>query len=164
MVVLFAGTTMDSGVRLQRYIIQEWGEIYGIPILKHGILATLIAVTCCLLLAFGVGGASGAGGLAIWPLFGSTNQILAAMTLLVISVMLIKLGRPARYTLIPMSFVLLTSAWAAVLKLIEFYQAGNWLLVVIDVVVLVTSLMVMLEAISVIAKFRRENSEDGSAA
>jgi hypothetical protein len=35
---------------------------------------------------------------------------------------------------------------------------------VIDVVVLVTSLMVMLEAISVIAKFRRENSEDGSAA
>ena len=84
--------------------------------------------------------------------------------LLVISVMLIKLGRPARYTLIPMSFVLLTSAWAAVLKLIEFYQAGNWLLVVIDVVVLVTSLMVMLEAISVIAKFRRENSEDGRAA
>ena len=154
---------MDSGVRLQRYIIQEWGDIYGIPFLKHGILATLIAVTCCLLLAFGVGGASGAGGLAIWPLFGSTNQILAAMTLLVISVMLIKLGRPARYTLIPMSFVLLTSAWAAVLKLIEFYQAGNWLLVVIDVVVLVTSLMVMLEAISVIAKFRRENSEDGRA-
>ena len=86
------------------------------------------------------------------------------MTLLVISVMLIKLGRPARYTLIPMSFVLLTSAWAAVLKLIEFYQAGNWLLVVIDVVVLVTSLMVMLEAISVIAKFRRENSEDDRAA
>jgi len=164
MVVLFAGTTMDSGVRLQRYIIQEWGDIYGIPLLKHGILATLIAVTCCLLLAFGVGGASGAGGLAIWPLFGSTNQILAAMTLLVISVMLIKLGRPARYTLIPMSFVLLTSAWAAVLKLIEFYQAGNWLLVVIDVVVLVTSLMVMLEAISVIAKFRRENSKDGRAA
>ncbi len=159
MVVLFAGTTMDSGVRLQRYIIQEWGEIYGIPFLRHGILATLIAVTCCLLLAFGVGGASGAGGLAIWPLFGSTNQILAAMTLLVISVMLIKLGRPARYTLIPMSFVLLTSAWAAVLKLIEFYQAGNWLLVLIDVVVLVTSLMVTLEAISVIAKFRRENGE-----
>jgi len=157
MVVLFAGTTMDSGVRLQRYIIQEWGDIYGIPLFKNGILATLIAVACCLLLAFGVGGASGAGGLAIWPLFGSTNQILAAMTLLVISVMLIKLGRPARYTLIPMAFVLLTSAWAAVLKLIEFYEAGNWLLVVIDVVVLVTSLMVALEALSVITKFRRES-------
>ena len=158
MVVLFAGTTMDSGVRLQRYIIQEWGDIYGIQLLKNGIIATLIAVTCCLLLAFGVGGASGAGGLAIWPLFGSTNQILAAMTLLVISVMLIKMGRPARYTLIPMVFVLVTSVWAAAIKLLEFYEQGNWLLVAIDIVVLVTSLMVTMEAVSVIAKFRREKT------
>lgn len=157
MVALFAGTTMDSGVRLQRYIIQEWGDIYDIALFKKGIFATLLAVTCCLLLAFGAGGASGAGGLSIWPLFGSTNQILAAMTLLVISVMLIKMGRPARYTLIPMIFVLVTSSWAALIKLMEFWAAGNWLLVTIDIVVLVTSLMVILEAISVIAKFRQQN-------
>ena len=156
MVALFAGTTMDSGVRLQRYIIQEWGEIYGIPLFKKGFAATLIAVTCCLLLAFGAGGASGSGGLSIWPLFGSTNQILAGMTLLVLSVMLIKLGRPARYTLLPMIFVLITSCWAAVIKLMEFWEASNWLLVVIDIVVLVTSLLVILEAISVISKFRKE--------
>ena len=157
MVALFAGTTMDSGVRLQRYIIQEWGDIYDIALFKKGIFATLLAVTCCLLIAFGAGGASGTGGLSIWPLFGSTNQILAAMTLLVISVMLIKMGRPARYTLIPMIFVLVTSSWAAVIKLMEFWAAGNWLLVTIDIVVLVTSLMVILEAISVIAKFRQQN-------
>jgi len=156
MVVLFAGTTMDSGVRLQRYIIQEWGEIYGIPALNKGVLATLVAVGCCLLLAFGAGGASGSGGLTIWPLFGSTNQILAGLTLLVVSVMLIRLGRPARYTVIPMIFILLTSCWAAVLKLIEFYQAGNWLLVSIDIIVLVTSVLVILEAASVISQLRRE--------
>ncbi len=157
MVVLFAATTMDTGVRLQRYIIQEWGEIYGIPLLNNSILATLVAVGSCLALAFGAGGASGSGGLTIWPLFGSTNQILAGLTLLVLSVMLIKLGRPARYTLIPMIFVLITSSWAAVLKLIEWYQAGNWLLVTIDIVVLVTSVMVILEAASVISSYRREN-------
>ena len=156
MVVLFAGTTMDSGVRLQRYIIQEWGDIYGIAVFKKGVVATLIAVGCCLALAFGAGGASGSGGLTIWPLFGSTNQILASLTLLVISVMLIKKSRPARYTLIPMVFVLITSSWAAVLKLIEFYQDGNWLLVTIDVVVLITTVMVVLEATSVISRFRRE--------
>ena len=152
MVVLFAGTTMDSGVRLQRYIIQEWGDIYNIPILKKGILATLIAVGCCLALAFGAGGASGSGGLIIWPLFGSTNQILAGLTLLVITVMLIKLGRPARYTMIPMIFVLITSSWAALIKLKEFYDAGNWLLVTIDVIVVITTFMVILEAASVISK------------
>jgi len=157
MVALFAGTTMDSGVRLQRYIIQEWGDIYGIPLFKKGIAATLIAVTCCLLLAFGAGGASGSGGLTIWPLFGSTNQILAGMTLLVISVMLIKMGRPARYTMFPMVFVLITSCWAAILKLMEFWASENWLLVVIDVVVLITSLMVILEAIAVISKFRKRS-------
>ena len=157
MVALFAGTTMDSGVRLQRYIIQEWGDIYGIPLFKKGFAATLIAVISCLLLAFGAGGASGSGGLTIWPLFGSTNQILAGMTLLVISVMLIKLGRPARYTMMPMVFVLFTSCWAAIIKLMEFWAEGNWLLVTIDIVVLVTSLLVILEAISVISAYRNEN-------
>ena len=163
MVVLFAATTMDTGVRLQRYIIQEWGEIYNIAALKNNIVATLIAVTCCLFLAFGAGGATGSGGLVIWPLFGSTNQILAGLTLLVISVMLIKAGRPARYTLIPMVFVLVTSSWAALLKLIEWYQAGNWLLVAIDLVVLTTSVFVILESVSVISQYRRDNavSENG---
>jgi len=163
MVVLFAATTMDTGVRLQRYIIQEWGEIYGIAVLKHKILATLIAVACCLALAFGAGGATGSGGLVIWPLFGSTNQILAGLTLLVISVMLIKAGRPARYTLIPMIFVMTTSSWAALLKLIEWYQAGNWLLVAIDLIVLITSVLVILESASVIAQYRKDQavSENG---
>ena len=160
MVVLFAGTTMDSGVRLQRYIIQEWGDIYGIPLFRNGTLATLFAVACCLLLAFGAGGSSGSGGLTIWPLFGSTNQILAGLTLLVISVILIKMGRPARYSLLPMMFVMITSVWAAILKLIEFYQDGNWLLVTIDVVVLVTSVLVALEAASVILKYRRERPQE----
>jgi len=147
---------MDSGVRLQRYIIQEWGEIYNIPLFRKGIVATLVAVTCCLLLAFGAGGASGSGGLIIWPLFGSTNQILAGLTLLVISVMLIKLGRPAKYTILPMIFVLITSSWAALIKLLEFYESGNWLLFTIDIVVVITTILVILEAGSVISKLRRE--------
>ena len=156
MVVLFAGTTMDSGVRLQRYIIQEWGGIYGIDALNSRVIATLLAVGCCLLLAFGAGGASGAGGLIIWPLFGSTNQILAGLTLLVISVMLIKLGRPARYTMVPMVFVMVISTWAAILKLVEFWQAGNWLLVAIDLVVIITSMLVILEAGAVISASRKQ--------
>jgi len=157
MVVLFAGTTMDSGVRLQRYIIQEWGDIYNIPLFKKGVLATLVAVACCLLLAFGAGGASGSGGLVIWPLFGSTNQILAGLTLLVISVMLMKYGRPARYTLVPMIFVLITSSWAALIKLKEFYDIENWLLFTIDLIVVITTVLVILEAASVVSRIRRDS-------
>ena len=158
MVVLFAGTTMDSGVRLQRYIIQEWGEIYNLSALKNGAIATLVAVGSCLLLAFGAGGASGSGGMVIWPLFGSTNQILASLTLLVISVMLIKLGRPARYTLIPMVFVLAMAFFAGLIKLKEYYAEGNYLLVFLDALVLVVSVLVMLEAWSVISKFKKDRA------
>ena len=59
MAALFAGTTMDTGVRLQRYIFQEWGEIYNINIFHKGWAATLFAVGACLALAFGAGGADG---------------------------------------------------------------------------------------------------------
>jgi len=151
MVVLFAGTTMDSGVRLQRYIIQEWATIYRLPVLNGHVMATVLAVGACLLLAFGAGGASGAGGLVIWPLFGATNQLLAGLTLLVISVMLVKLGRPARYTLAPMLFVLVMSFLAGLVTLRQFFLDGNYLLVALDVLVLGTSLLVMLEAGSVLA-------------
>ncbi len=72
--------------------------------------------------------------------------------------MLMKYGRPARYTMLRMVFVLVTSSWAALIKLKEFYEAGNWLLVTIDVVVVITTFMVILEAASVIAKIRRESS------
>ncbi|MBU2977334.1 carbon starvation protein A [Alteromonas sp. C1M14] len=159
MVVLFAGTTMDSGVRLQRYIIQEWGEIYNLDILKNGFVATMLAVGTCLLLAFGAGGSSGSGGMIIWPLFGSTNQILASLTLLVISVMLIKMNRPAIYTLIPMTFVLVMAFLAGVIKLQEYWADGNYLLVFLDAVVLVVSVLVMLEAWSVISRFKREKQK-----
>ena len=160
MVVLFAGTTMDSGVRLQRYIIQEWGDIYNIGLLKNGLVATFVAVACCLLLAFGAGGASGTGGMVLWPLFGSTNQILASLTLLVLSVYLIKLGRPAKYTLIPMVFVILMAFFAGLIKLVEYYEKGNWLLVVLDLIVLVVSVLVMLEAWSVIGKHKKNKTSD----
>jgi carbon starvation protein len=159
MVALFAGTTMDSGVRLQRYIIQEWGDIYGIKMFRSGIAATALAVVACLLLAFGAGGSSGAGGMIIWPLFGATNQILASLTLLVITVMLLKMGRPAYFTLIPMIFVLITSFLAGLIQLVGFYQAGNYLLVTLDFIVLVVSVLVMLEAASVVSKIRKERAE-----
>jgi len=159
MVVLFAGTTMDSSVRLQRYIIQEWGEIYHIPAIKNGILATLIAVASCLLLAFGAGGEAGTGGMILWPLFGSTNQILAAMTLLVLSVMLIKMKRPASVTLIPMTFILVVSFFAAGTIFLSLLKERNYLLLAVNAAVLVIALTVVLEALSVILRQRTDSQK-----
>ena len=157
MAVLFAGTTMDAGVRLQRYIVQEWGTIYNIPILQNGYVATVAAVTACLLLAFGAGGPSGEGGMLIWPLFGTTNQLLAGLTLLIISVILVKLGRPVRYTLIPMVFITTMALAAALYQLGNLYREGGFLypLLWIDVAIVLLAIFTMLEAGSAFMREKR---------
>jgi len=146
MAVLFAATTMDTGVRLQRYIVQEWGEIYDLPILRKNLPATLVAVGTCFMLAFGAGGGTGTGGMIIWPLFGTTNQLLASLTLLVISVMLLRLGRPVWFTLIPLCFVLLMATWALIIQLRDFWNQGMYLLLALDVLILGATILVALEA------------------
>jgi carbon starvation protein len=155
MVVLFAGTTMDVGVRLQRYIIQEWGVIYNIPAIQNGYTATFLAVASCLALAFGAGGMAGTGGMIIWPLFGTTNQLLAGLTLLVISVLLVKQGRPSRYTMVPMVFVTAMSFLSALYQLWDLYSTGQYFLVFIDLLIVVTAIFVMLEASSAFMRERR---------
>jgi carbon starvation protein len=163
MAVLFAGTTMDASVRLQRYIVQEWGTIYKIPVLTNGYIATLIAVTACLILAFGAGGADGTGGMLIWPLFGTSNQLLAGLTLLVISVMLVKLGRPSVYTLVPMVFVTLMAFLAALHQLWQLYSSGQFMLVGIDVLIIIAAVMIMLEGSSALMRARRAQASDPAA-
>ncbi len=159
MAVLFAATTMDSGVRLQRYIIQEWGGIYGIPVLQNGYVATGLAVATCLTLAFGVGGADGSGGMLIWPLFGTTNQLLAGLTLLVISLMLVKLGRPARYTLIPMAFVTTMAFLSALYQLWNLYSNAQYLLLSLDILILIAAVFVILETGSAIVRERHSRQQ-----
>ena len=156
MAALFAGTTMDTGLRLQRYIFQEWGEIYHQPWMKKPAIATLLAVGSCLLLAFGAGGADGSGGLIIWPLFGTTNQLLAGLTLLVITVMLVRLRRPMWYTLAPLCFLLVMTIAALLIQLRSFYEQGNMFLLVLDLVVLVAAIMVAMECASALKRSRAE--------
>ncbi|HIX62056.1 MAG TPA: carbon starvation protein A [Candidatus Halomonas stercoripullorum] len=156
MAALFAGTTMDTGLRLQRYIFQEWGEIYNQEWMKKGTPATLLAVGTCLLLAFGAGGAGGTGGMIIWPLFGTTNQLLAGLTLLVVTVMLVRLGRPMWYTLAPLCFVLVMTIAALLLQLRTFYNDGNYFLLFLDIVVLIAAILVSMECAAALKRARAE--------
>lgn len=152
MAALFAGTTMDTGVRLQRYIFQEWGDIYNIGFLKKNIVATLFAVAACLLLAFGAGGIDGKGGMIIWPLFGTTNQLMAGLTLVIVTVMLLRSKRKVWYFLLPLVFLLLVTVFALLLQLVDFYNKGNYFLIVLDVIILSASVLVALESFATIKK------------
>lgn len=161
MAALFAGTTMDTGVRLQRYIFQEWGEIYSLNVLKKGWVATLFAVGTCLLLAFGAGGMDGRGGMIIWPLFGTTNQLMAGLTLLIVTVMLMRQKSSVKYTLIPLIFLLSVTFVALLIQLVDFYNKSNWLLIIMDLVILGATILVTLEGVSVLKREWKKNAPQG---
>ncbi|WP_087484792.1 carbon starvation CstA family protein [Brachybacterium massiliense] len=143
MAVLFAATTMDTGVRLQRFVVQEIGQVVGIKL--GTAVATVVVLAVCLGLAFSAG-ADGAGGMVIWPLFGTTNQILAGLTLSILAVMLMRKRRPVLPIVIPLLFVLVVSVYAALIQLGTFYRDGNWLLLILDAIIVVAAIWVIVES------------------
>ena len=153
MAVLFAATTMDSGIRLQRLVVSEMAELAGVKL--SGAVATIIAVGCALGLTFSMG-LDGSGGMLIWPLFGTTNQLMAGLTLSIVVIILTQLRRPTWPVLIPLVFVTAMSLWAAVLQLRTFLEAGNWLLLVLDVIIICCAIWVIVEAFTAITKSRKE--------
>lgn len=156
MAVLFAATTMDTGVRLMRYVVQEIGQTARIRL--NVWTSTAVAVVIAAALTFSQG-ADGSGGMLIWPLFGTTNQLLAALTLGIITVMLIRKRRPSLPVLLPMALVLVMSLWAALVQVGSFYRDGEWLLFGINVVILVAGSWVLVEAILAMLAARRGEKE-----
>src|SRR5699024_5319769 len=156
MAVLFAATTMDTGVRLQRFVVQEASDIMGIKLNKG--IATVVVLIFGMGLAFGAG-ADGSGGMVIWPLFGTTNQLMAALTLGILAVILTRKRRPTLPILIPMAFVGIMTLYALVVQLGQFYSSKIWLLFGMDLVILVASLWVLTTALGAIARARKEPAE-----
>jgi carbon starvation protein len=129
----FAGTTLDTAVRIQRYIIGELTTDLKMPALSNRWIATTIAVLTAAGLAF-ANGASGAGAMILWPLFGIANQLLAALALLIVTMYLKKKGGVKFiFTAIPALIMLTIATYSMVIKerdLIANFK-NDWLLVII---------------------------------
>jgi carbon starvation protein len=156
-VVSFAATTLDTATRLQRYIVSELSIVCGVPTLGRRHPATLIAVITALLLAFYNG--SGKGALTLWPLFGSVNQLLAGLALLVVTAYLAHNKTQLRYTMIPMLFMLFMTGWAMIINMGTFYLKSNWLLFSIGFVVFVLEIWMVTESVLVLQRVYGKKSE-----
>lgn len=154
-VISFAATTLDTSTRIQRYITTELGQMYHINILKNRFVAAAIAAFTPLILVFGGEGLSWK---RLWPIFGATNQMLAGLSLLVLSVYLFRKGRKTIFTLIPMLFLIIMTSTAMVLSLRDFIKSGNWILSALSVLLLSFSAWIILEAVTVIRKMRMDDT------
>lgn len=144
-VASFAGTTLDTATRIQRYVITELATDYNIKPLatRHG--ATTFAIMSALILAMSQG--AGKGGLILWPLFGTTNQLLAGLALLVVTVYLLKNKRAIWCTVFPMIFMIFITSWAMFKNLNIFYCGEKWHLFALGIVIIVLNFWMIGEAV-----------------
>ena len=143
----FAGTTLDTSVRIQRYVVSELASDLRIPYLTNRWTATSFAVLTAAGLAFATG-ADGKGAMKLWPLFGISNQLLAALALLVITHYLKhKGGLKFLFTAIPCVIMLVITNWAMVKNEITFLENQSWLLVIIGGCIFALALWMTVEAL-----------------
>jgi carbon starvation protein len=147
MLKTFVVTTLDTAVRLNRFITTE---LIGkrLPLFKNRWVASLVCIIPAYIL-----GTTGKWA-AIWPVFGASNQLVGSLALIVVSSYLISKGRPSRYTLYPGIFMLITTMAALIWKGYHFLikPKPNLCLGIISIVLLLLAIYLLLEAVKVIRK------------
>lgn len=167
MVVSFALTTLDSATRLLRYNIEEIGESVRLRALGNRYVSSTLAVFSIAFFAFQrIPSSTPDGvvwrpaGLALWQLFGSVNQLLAGLALLVVALYLIQRGRLSLPYLLPMAFMLVGTLTAMTLKLRDFLERGETLLLIVGGCITVIAIWLVVEAALALRRFRRDGRVD----
>ncbi len=146
MVKTFVMTTLDTATRINRYILEElFSEGLGLRLFKNRYLSTAVVIILAASLALG-------NWKAIWPVFGAANQLVAALALIVVTVYLLALKKPIKYTLPPALFMLVTTIGALIYQLIHFIPEEKYLLAVVSVALLILAFFVILEALRIFIK------------
>lgn len=140
----FVITTLDTAVRLNRYLFEElWQVIFkNVPkIMKSYLFNALLCVILMFLLAYNNAF------LVIWPIFGSANQLLASLALIAVSVWLVKRDKNIWFTVLPAIFMMVTTLYSLVVLLLDKYiPKQNIMLSVADVLLIILSIGVIVMA------------------
>jgi carbon starvation protein len=156
-VASFAGTTLDTATRIQRYILSELFDSVKLTALTGKYITTFLAVGTALLLAF-ASGPSGNGALKLWPLFGAVNQTLAGLALIIITVYLKdKGGVKWLISGIPALFMMVMTIWALILNQTNFGTAHNVLLQVVNAIILILAVWITVEGVVRLINITPEN-------
>jgi carbon starvation protein len=154
----FLLTSLDTATRLTRYQIQE---LTNMKVEKYTATVIAIAAAMALLLteAHGPTGNVIPAWAAIWPIFGASNQLVAALALLAVGVWVAKgLKKNNRFLMVPMWFMLVTTvaALGIMIKDNMAYDKPNYILVVPSVILLVLALLMVFESLKALKEVRKE--------
>lgn len=153
----FVVTTLDAAVRLNRYLFEElWVILFKNPkfFLKNYWFNSLITVIFMFILA------SSNAFSVLWPIFGTANQLLAALALITVASWLVMKGKRYFFALFPALFMIATTITALVILLLDYIKKGNYILVVVDVFLFMLSLGVVVLAVKTFFKKSKKISLD----
>jgi len=141
LVISFAATTLDTATRIQRFILMELGESLKVPVLKNRYFSTMIAIIPAFWLTLWQVTDPGTGlltqaGWVLWPIFGASNQMLAALTLMILSIYFWKRNRPVIFLVIPFIFLTITTIFSLLIKAQTFMENNRFLLVIDGILLL----------------------------
>ncbi len=153
-VVSYALTSLDSATRLLRYNIEEISDTFGISFLKNRYTSSMGAVLAIGFFAFYKIDGQPAG-LALWQLFGTTNQLLAGLALLAVTLYLLQRGKPWYYTGIPMIFMLISTLKAMGSNVLIFLGKREWPLFLLGLILIILASWLMIEAVLAVWRFQR---------
>ena len=164
LVISFAATTLDTATRIQRLIIAELGDATNIRPLKRPALATAIAVLPAMFLAFATttdsSGAVKQVGWILWPIFGASNQMLAALTLMVLSLYFAMRRKPVLPLVVPMLIVTTVAVFALMHNLLRFASGEDWLLVSLSAAMLLMIAWMLGEGIVAVRSAMQHEEHD----
>ncbi|MHB8623424.1 MAG: carbon starvation CstA family protein [Sulfuricaulis sp.] len=140
--------TLEAGLRVQKQLLVGLTERY--PSIIRGDEKTLIGIAVGLSAAVALYDGQGRGGLALWPLFGVADQVLAVLGFALLAVTLQRLGRPMAAILIPLIFLLATTNWALAGELTLWWSTDAWLMLILGGVLLITELGIILLAVRIL--------------
>lgn len=156
-VASFAGTTLDTATRIQRYVVTEILSGFKVKLFRNIYFTTFIAVLTAAILAF-ASGADGKGALKLWPLFGAVNQTLAALALIIITLYLKRQGGLKWLVSgIPAVFMSVVTFWASVMNQFQFGTSHNLLLQIVNAVIIIIVIWVTIEGV---LKFFRNPADE----
>jgi carbon starvation protein len=144
----FALTSLDTATRLARFIFQEYFEDETKE--QQSVLATNRYLSTAITVALG-GLLAVAGYQKVWPLFGSANQLLAALALLALAAWMAKSGKDNKMFVYPMIFMFLVTLTALVLLVKTNIAAGNYILVIFGILLFVLALVLIKQSYRVLA-------------
>lgn len=159
LVISFAATTLDTATRIQRFILNEFGLATKVNILSNRYVATAIAILPAMLLAFwniadpGTGAMRQAGWV-LWPIFGASNQMLAALTLMVLALYYWQKKKPVLPILIPMLLVLSITFTALIANAVKFYDQ-NAVLFGLTIILIGLIIWMVFEGVNKVLEIRR---------